>query len=90
MNAINFSNKQLEIEVCLGNCCYLKGTNDIIQELKQIIKEKDLFDRVHIKPKTCLDQCENAPVIMINGELITNVKLEDLNNMLRQYLLDNN
>lgn len=81
-----FSKKNLEIELCLGNCCFLKGTNEILQELKRIIEENNLSDRVNLKPKTCLDQCENAPVMIINDVLITNVCLKDLDGIIKMYL----
>lgn len=72
----------------MGNCCFLNGTNEIIQELKRIIEENNLSDRVNIKPKTCLDQCDNAPVIVINDVLITNVSIKDLNSIVKMYLLN--
>jgi NADH:ubiquinone oxidoreductase subunit E len=36
----------VELTVCIGSACYLKGSYNVIQTFQQIIEEKSLHDRI--------------------------------------------
>jgi NADH:ubiquinone oxidoreductase subunit E len=60
--------KMLEINICVGSSCHLKGSYNVIQEFQQIIEEKKLHEQVSIKATFCMKQCRNHGVSVRLGE----------------------
>lgn len=52
----------LDIRVCAGNC-QRYGALDLLDHLA----EHGARDRFHITPVTCLDRCDQAPAVEIDG-----------------------
>jgi NADH-quinone oxidoreductase subunit E len=78
-----------QIQVCMGTACYLKGGEDIIQEIEGIlgvglntVTPDGLFSFEAVR---CLGCCGLAPVIVINGEVFGKLKMEDLPGILARY-----
>jgi len=77
------------ISVCMGTACYLKGTPQILQELKNILHVEEgqttrdnLF---HLQVVRCLGCCGLAPVIMIDDKIYGKVKREDVIDIISKY-----
>ncbi|HPZ52909.1 MAG TPA: (2Fe-2S) ferredoxin domain-containing protein [Clostridia bacterium] len=47
----------MEIRVCIGSSCYLKGSRDVINELNHLIKENSLNSMVTLKGSFCMGKC---------------------------------
>lgn len=77
------------IAVCMGTACYLKGGEDLIQELEDIlgvglnvVTPDGLFSMEAVR---CLGCCGLAPVLSVNGTMHGNLKKEDLAGIVAQY-----
>lgn len=68
--------KSAEVAVCVGTCCYLKGSYDFMQNMVQEIKNNNLDDKVNVKATFCFENCGVGPNISVNGELISNATPE--------------
>jgi len=80
---------KFKISVCMGTACYLKGGNDLIAELENIlgigvnaVTEDGLFS---IEVVRCVGCCGLAPVIVVNGKTYGNLKKGDLPKILNEY-----
>lgn len=78
-----------QISVCMGTACYLKGGNDIIAELENIlgigvncVTEDGKFS---VEVVRCVGCCGLAPVMVINGKTYGNLKRDDLPKILSEY-----
>ena len=78
-----------KISVCLGTACYVKGSNDILEEVKDILKIKvgettsdGLFS---IENTRCLGCCSLAPVMMIDDKVYSEVKKSEVKGILDSY-----
>lgn len=49
----------LELCVCVGSSCHIKGSYNIIQTFQQLIEEKSLHDRITFKSSFCQKQCQH-------------------------------
>ncbi|MDD2454932.1 MAG: NAD(P)H-dependent oxidoreductase subunit E [Kiritimatiellae bacterium] len=71
-----------QIQVCMGTACYLKGGEDIIEELEGILgvglNTVTPDGEFSVEAVRCLGCCGLAPVMVINGEVFGKVKTEDL------------
>lgn len=82
-------NAKYKISVCLGTVCYVKGSNEILEEIKRILKidvgqttEDGLFS---IENARCLGCCSLAPVMMINDKVYSQVKKSEIKSILDSY-----
>ncbi|PKL92731.1 MAG: NAD(P)H-dependent oxidoreductase subunit E [Candidatus Goldiibacteriota bacterium HGW-Goldbacteria-1] len=71
-----------QISVCMGTACYLKGGNDIITELEQLLdvgvnatSPDGLFSLELVR---CVGCCGLAPVMLVNGKVYGNLKKNQL------------
>jgi NADH:ubiquinone oxidoreductase subunit E len=59
----------LELSVCIGSSCHIKGAYNVIQAFQQIIEERGLHDRINLKSDFCMKQCRHSGVaVLVNGE----------------------
>ncbi len=77
------------IQVCMGTACYLKGGQDIILELENMlgigvnaVTPDGLFS---IEAVRCVGCCGLAPVMVINGEVYGRLKKEQLPGIIAKY-----
>ncbi len=70
------------ISVCMGTACYLKGADDLTQAFAAELNveegdstEDGLF---HLQTVRCVGCCGLAPVVVVNGETHSAVKVEDV------------
>lgn len=80
---------QYKVSVCMGTACYLKGGNDLLAEMENILgvglntaTEDGLFS---IEAVRCLGCCGLAPVISINGKVYGNLSKDQLPEILGKY-----
>jgi NADH-quinone oxidoreductase subunit E len=80
---------QYKISVCLGTACYLKGGQDIIQELENLlgvgvntVTDDGLFS---VEAVRCVGCCGLAPVLTVNGEVYGKLKKNQLTSIIAKY-----
>ncbi len=78
-----------KIAVCMGTACYLKGAQDLLDELDTILDckagEKTADDMFSITGVRCIGCCGLAPVLTINGKVYGNVKTDQLADLLAPF-----
>lgn len=67
---------KLQLEVCVGTCCYKNGSYETMQKMVELMTDKNLSDKVAIKGKFCFENCGVGPNIAVNGKLISNATPE--------------
>lgn len=67
-----------KLQVCMGTACYLKGGQDLIDEIENLIgvgvnqtTEDDMFS---VESVRCVGCCGLAPVVMVNDEVYGKLK----------------
>lgn len=58
----------LEINICVGSSCHLKGSYNVIQEFQQIIEHDHCHDQVSIKATFCMKQCQDGVSVAFADE----------------------
>lgn len=78
-----------EINICLGTVCYVKGSNEILDEITKILGikngecTKDL--KFSLDTTRCLGCCSMAPVLKINDDIYGYVKKSEIKDILSKY-----
>jgi len=59
----------IELSVCIGSSCHLKGSYNVIQTFMQLIEEYRLHNKIDLKSTFCMKRCECAGVgLFIDGK----------------------
>lgn len=58
---------KMNIKVCVGSSCHLKGSYDVIQALKDILKKYDVEDLVELQASFCLGHCAKGVNVKTDG-----------------------
>lgn len=59
----------MDITVCIGSSCHLKGSREIVKQLEQLIEEHGLKEQVELNGSFCMGQCVNGVCTKVDGEL---------------------
>ena len=61
----------MNIKVCVGSACHLKGSYEVIEEIQKFVKNNNLEDTIELKASFCLGQCTKNVSILIDDELFS-------------------
>ncbi len=80
------SNK-LEIKVCVGSSCHVKGGSKTLRTLEMLIEREHLDDKVELKADLCLGNCLDAPNVVLDGEVHGGVTPEKTEKFFKEKIL---
>lgn len=63
----------MEVKVCVGSSCHMKGSYQVIKTFDELIKRNGLEDIVKLKASFCLGCCLNGIAIMVDETPVPNV-----------------
>lgn len=81
---------QYQIAVCLGTACYVKGSGDIIEKIKQKlgidVGECSADGKFSLDATRCIGACGLAPVLTVNDEVYGRLTVDDVDDILAKYM----
>lgn len=78
----------MDINICVGSSCHLKGSYNIIHVFQELINQYHLEDQVELKASFCLGHCTDGVSTIINGEPVYHVSPENAVEIFHQYVLE--
>ena len=80
---------EVEIAVCLGTACYVKGSGDIIEEFSKLLNlpvgSTSPDGKYSIEATRCIGACGLAPVLTVNGDVYGRLTKADVAGILAKY-----
>lgn len=78
-----------QIGVCLGTACYVKGSGDILEKVKELLgidvgecTPDGLFS---IDATRCIGACGLAPVLTVNDDVYGRLVVDDIEDIINKY-----
>ena len=62
-----------EIVICSGSSCFARGNNKNLEFIQEYLKVNNLKAKITFKGQLCSQQCSKGPVVIIDGEMYTDV-----------------
>ncbi len=56
----------MKITVCIGSSCHIKGSRQVVEQLQELIREKNLGDRVELAGTFCMGQCQKGVCVTVD------------------------
>ncbi len=78
-----------KISVCLGTACYVKGAQNILEEIESQLGIKSGLttpdQKFSIASARCVGDCSIAPVILVNEDVYAKVKKSEIKDIINKY-----
>ncbi len=68
--------KSVDISVCFGTSCFLKGSQKLLHDILEHIRSKGLSARVNVKASFCFEKCDKGPTIKVGSRAIEGCTIE--------------
>lgn len=75
------------LKVCIGSACHLKGSYDVIEEFKKLIKKNNLENQIELKAAFCLGHCTEAVSVECWDGKILSVSKENIEKIFNDEIL---
>jgi len=86
MALISGDNPKLEVSVCVGTNCFIRGSQDLLRKMIHHIENNNLKDVVDVRANFCMENCDNGPGVTIGDEVLHHCTFESACNVLDQKL----
>lgn len=77
----------MNVYICVGSSCHIKGSYDIIQLTKAAIAENKLEDKVQLSAAFCLGKCTDGVSVKIDDEIICGVSKDNFDQFFLDHIL---
>ena len=68
----------IDVCVCVGSSCHIKGSNPVVQALTKLIEKNAMQSEVNLRASFCMGECRDGVCMEIQGEKIRNVSLSNI------------
>lgn len=59
----------MNIKICIGSSCHLKGSRQVVEQLQELIAENDLKDEIELSATFCMENCTKGVSVTLDDEL---------------------
>lgn len=77
----------LNINICVGSSCHLKGSPKIVKLFQEAIMENNLKDKVTLGASFCLGRCAEGVCVRIGEDVIVNVSVDNFDEIFKKHVL---
>jgi len=78
-----------KINICMGTACYVRGGPTVVEKFQQVlgvkVGETTEDNRFTLEICRCVGACSQAPVVMIDDDIVGRVNPQDVAKILRGY-----
>jgi len=68
----------VDIQVCIGSGCHIKGAHFVINRLKQLVSDHQSGAGITLRASFCQEHCTEGVVVRINGTIIKRVTVDNV------------
>lgn len=77
LTLLNGTNKEkLAVNVCVGTSCMVKGSQQLLHDLIDVIESKGMQSAVDVKATFCFEACDRGPTVSIGKTVIHKCTLD--------------
>ncbi len=74
----------MEIKICIGSACHLKGSYEVIKNCQTYIETNNLQSTIELKSAFCLGKCSEAVSVQVDGTEIFSIRPETTEAFMKQ------
>ncbi|MGE5607274.1 MAG: NADH-dependent [FeFe] hydrogenase, group A6 [Bacteroidota bacterium] len=78
---------KVDIEVCVGTCCYQKGSYDTLREFMKQADQLKMSEQVNLHATFCMEGCQRSPSVKVDGEMLEEVSPDKVESIFKTKVL---
>lgn len=78
---------KLQVKVCVGSSCHIRGGTKTLRVLESLIEGEHLSGMVELKADLCLDNCLEAPNVVVDDTIHGGVTPEKAREFFETHIL---
>ena len=76
----------IELNVCVGSSCHVRGSYNVLQSFQQMVEEWQLHDKIEIKAAFCVKNCQAGVSVTVNDKVYS-VKPEQARSFFKETVM---
>ncbi|MBZ4645169.1 MAG: hypothetical protein PWR27_524 [Petroclostridium sp.] len=77
----------LQVYICVGSSCHLKGSYHIIKTFQDLIKKNRLEGKVELKASFCLGRCTKGVSVKVGDEFIEDITVSNVEQKFKECIM---
>ena len=61
----------MKVVVCIGSSCHVKGSRQVVEQLRELIAENNLGEKVELGGTFCLGQCQKSVCVSLDDTIFS-------------------
>ncbi len=61
----------MNIKVCVGSSCHLKGSRQVVETIQQLIAENNLKNKVELAGAFCMGKCQQGVCVSVEDSVFS-------------------
>lgn len=57
---------RMKVTVCIGSACHIKGSRQVVEQLRVLIAQHELQDRVELGGTFCMGRCQEGVCVSVD------------------------
>lgn len=57
---------RMKVTVCIGSACHIKGSRQVVEQLRALIAQHELQDRVDLGGTFCMGRCQEGVCVSVD------------------------
>ena len=79
----------MEIRICVGSSCHLKGSHAIIELMKEAVEKNGIADKVNLAGSFCMGVCNLVGVtVSVDDDVHTGITVENFREFFTEKILN--
>ena len=70
------SAERLRVDVCVGTSCYLRGSQKMLEDVMNVIRDRRLEDQVEVRATFCFEKCQDGPTVRVGQTVLNQCTVE--------------
>ncbi len=58
----------VNVTICIGSSCHLKGSRQIVEELQRLVSSHNVKENVELAGQFCMGNCQNGVCVTVDDE----------------------
>lgn len=75
---------KLQVCVCVGTSCYVRGSQKLLEQVMQHVKDEKLGSAVDVRATFCFEACDKGPTVRVGQTVIHKCTLDDVRRQIKK------
>lgn len=77
----------LQVNICVGSSCHMKGSYQIIKLFENEIKKRSLESKIELKAAFCLGNCTKGVTVKVEDVFIEGLTISNAKEKFQEYII---